>query len=144
MGQENWKSCGRRERNDVRSYISAFEQTALGEMMPLLTSLLTSVQSHLQHYAEPTANPESIPTSGANVLSSTLLPLSQGVFTHNASGVPIIVVCTKADRIDDDLAAAGMGGGLGGVVKSKGADWEERTDGIMQVLRTICLKCERD
>lgn len=28
-----------------------------------------------------------------------------------------------------------------GVSKAKGGDWEERTDGVMQVLRTICLKC---
>lgn len=31
---------------------------------------------------------------------------------------------------------------MGGMVKGKGDDWEERTDGIMQILRTICLKCE--
>lgn len=28
------------------------------------------------------------------------------------------------------------------MVKGKGGDWEEQTDGVMQVLRTICLKCE--
>lgn len=27
------------------------------------------------------------------------------------------------------------------MVKGKGGEWEERTDSIMQVLRTICLKC---
>ena len=27
------------------------------------------------------------------------------------------------------------------MVKGKGGEWEERTDGVMQVLRTICLKC---
>lgn len=26
-------------------------------------------------------------------------------------------------------------------MKGKGGEWEERTDGIMQILRTICLKC---
>lgn len=76
-------------------------------------------------------------------LASTLLPLGPGVFTHNRSGVPIAVVCTKADKIDDDhTAAAGLGGGMGGISKAKGAGWEETTDGIMQVLRTICLQCE--
>ena len=30
---------------------------------------------------------------------------------------------------------------MGGMVKGKGGEWEERTDGIMQILRTICLKC---
>jgi hypothetical protein len=28
------------------------------------------------------------------------------------------------------------------MVKGKGGEWEERTDTVMQVLRTICLKCE--
>jgi hypothetical protein len=27
------------------------------------------------------------------------------------------------------------------MVKGKGDEWEERTDGIMQILRTVCLKC---
>ena len=31
---------------------------------------------------------------------------------------------------------------MGSMVKGKGGEWEERTDGIMQILRTICLKCE--
>lgn len=31
---------------------------------------------------------------------------------------------------------------MGGMVKGKGGEWEERTDTIMQVLRTICLKCK--
>jgi dynein light intermediate chain 1 len=31
--------------------------------------------------------------------------------------------------------------GMGGMVKGKGGEWEERTDGVMQVLRTICLQC---
>ena len=30
---------------------------------------------------------------------------------------------------------------MGGMVKGKGDEWEERTDGIMQILRAICLKC---
>lgn len=51
-----------------------------------------------------------------------------------------MVVCTKADLIDDEEDT--VVGGLG-VVKGKGGEWEERTDGIMQVLRTISLKCQR-
>jgi len=55
--------------------------------------------------------------------------------------VPITVVCTKADLIDDnnDLVGAGASG-MGGMVKGKGDEWEERTDGVMQILRTVCLK----
>jgi dynein light intermediate chain 1 len=63
--------------------------------------------------------------------------------THNTAGVPIIVACTKADLIDegDDGIVPG-GGGMGGMVKGKAGLLEERADGVMQVLRTICLKCE--
>lgn len=91
------------------------------------------VQSHVQHYAEPSSDPEPASTS---TLSSTLLPLGPGTLTHNASGVPVIVVCSKADLIDEGNEVV-----AGGMVKGKGGEWEERTDGIMQVLRTICLKC---
>lgn len=93
---------------------------------------LVLVQSHLQHYAEPSTDPLPASTS----VPGTLLPLGQGSFTHNQAGVPIIVTCTKADLID-----GGSEPGPGGMVKGKGGEWEERTDGIMQILRTICLKC---
>ena len=96
------------------------------------------MQAHLQHYAEPSTDP--IPAT-STLSSSTLLPLGPGIFTHNASGIPIIITCTKADLIDEggDLAAGASG--MGGMVKGKGGEWEERTDGVMQILRTISLKC---
>jgi hypothetical protein len=75
-------------------------------------------------------------------MSSTVLPLGPGTFTHNTSGIPIIVACTKADLIDEDADLVAGASGMGGMVKGKGGEWEERTDGIMQVLRTICLKCK--
>lgn len=72
-----------------------------------------------------------------------MLPLGPGTLTHNTAGVPIIVACTKADLIDDTSDGLGPGtGGMGGMVKGKGGEWEERTDSVMQILRTICLKCE--
>ena len=46
------------------------------------------------------------------------------------SGIPITVVCTKADLMDSVADELGMKSG-----------WEERTDWIQQVLRTICLSC---
>ena len=96
------------------------------------------MQAHLQHYTEPSAEP--LPTT--STLSSTLLPLGPGAFTHNSAGVPIIVACSKADLIDEGSDGIGAGAsGMGGMVKGKSDDWEERTDGVMQVLRTICLKC---
>lgn len=48
------------------------------------------------------------------------------------AGVPIMVVCTKADLMDSAGDDAGM----------KGAAWEEKTDWVQQVLRTICLSCK--
>lgn len=96
------------------------------------------LQVHLQHYTEPST--DTLPMT-SNLTSSTVLPLGPGTFTHNSAGVPIIVVCTKADLIDEGSNLIGPGtSGMGGMVKGKGGEWEERTDSIMQVLRTICLK----
>jgi hypothetical protein len=98
-----------------------------------------SGQAHLQHYTEPSAEPL---LATSSTLQGTILPLGPGTFTHNTAGVPIIVACTKADLIDDNTDLVGAGAsGMGGMVKGKGGEWEERTDGIMQILRTICLKC---
>jgi dynein cytoplasmic 1 light intermediate chain len=97
------------------------------------------VQSHLQHYAEPSTSND---LPGATSLTNTLLPLGPGTLTHNASGVPIVVVCTKSDLIDEGHDIVGGSGSMGGMVKGNGGEWEERTDGVMQVLRTVCLKCE--
>ncbi|PCH40824.1 hypothetical protein WOLCODRAFT_137024 [Wolfiporia cocos MD-104 SS10] len=94
------------------------------------------LQAHLQHYTEPTSDP--LPAT--STLSGTVLPLGPGTLTHNTGGVPIIVACTKADQIDDNNGIGAGPSGMGGMVKGKGGEWEERTDGIMQVLRTICLK----
>lgn len=97
-----------------------------------------TVQSHLQHYVEPagsSAHVEPVTTITSSI-NSTLLPLGSGTLTHNVAGLPIVVVCTKADLIDEEEDV-----GLG-TVKGKGGEWEERTDAVMQVLRTICLKCE--
>ncbi|KAF5321922.1 hypothetical protein D9619_000568 [Psilocybe cf. subviscida] len=95
------------------------------------------LQAHLQHYTEPST--EALP-AGSSTLSSTILPLGPGTFTHNSAGVPIIVACTKADLIDDGTDMVAGASGMGSMVKGKGGEWEERTDGVMQVLRTICLK----
>lgn len=98
------------------------------------------VQAYLQHYTEPSSEP--IPASSAS--QAAILPLGPGIYTHNTAGVPIIVTCTKSDLIDDnhnDVVGAGASG-MGGMVKGKGGEWEERTDGVMQILRTVCLKCE--
>ncbi|PPQ79491.1 hypothetical protein CVT25_003373 [Psilocybe cyanescens] len=94
------------------------------------------LQSHLQHYTEPST--DSIPSN--STLSNTILPLGPGTFTHNSAGIPIIVACTKADLIDDGNDMVAGTSGMGSMVKGKGGEWEERTDGVMQVLRTICLK----
>lgn len=101
--------------------------------------VLAVVKSHLQHYVEPAGSSAPIDpvTTVTSSINSTLLPLGTGTFTHNVAGVPIVVVCTKADLIDEEEDVAL------GTVKGKGGEWEERTDGVMQVLRTICLKCEQ-
>ncbi|KAG6891686.1 hypothetical protein C0992_010089 [Termitomyces sp. T32_za158] len=94
------------------------------------------LQYYLQHYTEPSTDP--LPAN--STLSGTVLPLGQGTFTHNSAGIPIIVACTKADLIDEGSDMAAGASGMGSMVKGKGGEWEERTDGVMQALRTICLK----
>jgi len=95
------------------------------------------VQSILQHYSEPST--DDVPTT--STLSNTLLPLGPGTFTHNQAGIPIIVVCTKADLIDEGRDPVTGGTTSMGLVKGKGSEWEEQTDTVMQILRVICLKC---
>ncbi|KZT42981.1 hypothetical protein SISSUDRAFT_979151 [Sistotremastrum suecicum HHB10207 ss-3] len=93
------------------------------------------LQSYLQHYNATSLDQTSpLPHTSVN----TLLPLESDVFTHNSSGIPIIIACTKADLIDDDSDLVGGGNNI--MVKGKSEQWEERTDGVMQVLRTICMK----
>lgn len=54
-------------------------------------------------------------------------PLPEGCLTHNF-GVPLVVVCTKADTIPQ---------------LERDRNFKEETfDYVQQVLRTICLKCE--
>ncbi|KAJ7771152.1 dynein light intermediate chain-domain-containing protein [Mycena maculata] len=95
------------------------------------------LQAHLQHYSEPSIDP---PAAASSVSGSTLLPLGPGTLTHNSAGVPIIIACTKADLIDEGSDLTAGASGMGGMVRGKGGEWEERTDAVMQVLRTICLK----
>lgn len=131
MGRENSRSCVKRTASDVST---STPNTAKGHA----DLRRAPVQSYLQHYTEPSADP--IPAT-SHLSDDTLLPLGPGTFTHNASGVPIIITCTKADLIDESNDLVAGASGMGGMVKGKGGEWEERTDGVMQILRTICLKC---
>ncbi|WVF66512.1 hypothetical protein IAT40_001252 [Kwoniella sp. CBS 6097] len=99
--------------------------------------LREKLQSHLQHYSEPPVAPAGTGTgTGTSTGAGTayagvgpLLPLGQGTLTLNSSGIPIVVVCTKADLMDS----------VGDEIGMKGGGWEERTDWIQQALRTVCL-----
>ncbi|CCM00180.1 uncharacterized protein FIBRA_02208 [Fibroporia radiculosa] len=122
---------------ELEIWLEWVESWAKGDGSRELDIQLFPVQAHLQHYIEPTADP--LPATSS--LNGTVLPLGPGTFTHNTAGVPIIVACTKADLIDENNDVLGAGtSGMGGMVKGKGDEWEERTDGVMQVLRTVCLK----
>ncbi|BEJ13610.1 hypothetical protein CspHIS471_0307840 [Cutaneotrichosporon sp. HIS471] len=96
-------------------------RTALVDMSVAVDEMHERLQSHLQHYTEP--------TTAALTNYGAVLPLGQGSLTRNPSGVPIVVVCTRADLMD----------ALGDEIGMKGGGWEERTDWIQQVLRTVCL-----
>lgn len=135
MARENWKFYAKKAGNGVSP--ASVTEELLGEAVNL--SFFLQVQTYLQHYTEPSTDPLPVTNS---TLSNTILPLGPGTFTHNFAGIPIIVTCTKADLIDDGNDMVAGTSGMGSMVKGKGGEWEERTDGVMQVLRTICLKCE--
>ncbi|TXT13129.1 hypothetical protein VHUM_01530 [Vanrija humicola] len=88
-----------------------------------------TVQSYLQHYAEPSSAAATGGAAPSLAGVGPLLPLGQGALTLNPHGVPLVVVCTRADQMD----------AVGDEMGMKGGGWEERTDWIQQVLRTVCL-----
>ncbi|KAK4688250.1 dynein cytoplasmic 1 light intermediate chain, partial [Tremellales sp. Uapishka_1] len=87
------------------------------------------IQSHIQHYTEPPPPNSPANASSIGYTAGPLLPLGQGTLSANKNGVPITIVCTKADLMDTTGDELGM----------KGGGWEERTDWVQQVLRTISL-----
>lgn len=132
----------------------------------IVLSILT-VQSYLQHYMEPAppilssvhtsptkpsvplptaAGPPPSTPSRTHHRSSEVLPLGPGTLTQNPYGIPIFVVCTKADQIDlvaEELGfTAGGGASVGSQGKAGKGGWEERTDWVGCVLRTVGLMCE--
>ncbi|AAW40980.2 hypothetical protein CNBA4890 [Cryptococcus deneoformans B-3501A] len=112
---------------ELLNWLSWVEAWALGSAEKgEIEELHERLQSYLQHYTEPSAT-----NTGVTAYSGLgpLLPLGAGTLTLNSSGIPIIVVCTKADLMDNVAEEIGI----------KGGRWEERTDWVQQVLRTICL-----
>ncbi|KAF8967566.1 hypothetical protein BGZ46_000148 [Entomortierella lignicola] len=100
----------------------------------LMDELQEKLSRFLQEYTEPQSNSalggSAFGESQAFNLGSTdaqsvLLPLTEGCLTSN-TGVPIVVVCTKSDHINN---------------LEREQDYKEETfDYIQQSLRTICLK----
>lgn len=112
-----------------------------------LTNLREDLKQYIKQYTEPqgvTSN-EGINTdddigdtstasaivavSDPTIDQDSASPLSEGCLTHNL-GIPIAVVCTKADTIP--------------TLERQRNFKEEQIDYIQQVLRTICLKCKFD
>ena len=95
------------------------------------------MQHYWQHFQQPGTDSDS-----STALTNVVLPLGPGTLTHNNGGVHMVVACTKADLIDDNSDATTVGSIVGGMARNKGGDWDEKTDTIMQILRTISLKCQ--
>ncbi|KAF9431454.1 hypothetical protein BGZ76_000284 [Entomortierella beljakovae] len=100
----------------------------------LMDELQEKLSRFLQEYTEPQAN-SALGTSafsesqtfnlGTTDAQSVLLPLTEGCLTNN-TGVPIVIVCTKSDYINN---------------LERELDYKEETfDYIQQSMRTICLK----
>ncbi|KAJ1957097.1 hypothetical protein EC988_001006, partial [Linderina pennispora] len=86
------------------------------------------LERFLQEYVEP-AEPSGEALTGTQKLAAkavdVLLPLAKGVLEENI-GLPLIVVCTKADSM--------------AVLERERAFKEEDFDYIQQILRAICLR----
>ncbi|KAG0218938.1 hypothetical protein BGX33_005428 [Mortierella sp. NVP41] len=101
-------------------------------------ALIDELQEKLSRFLQEYTEPQSHPSIGSAIFSesqtfnlgstdaqSVLLPLTEGCLTNN-TGVPIVIVCTKADHINN---------------LERELDYQEETfDYIQQSLRTICLK----
>ncbi|KAG0343786.1 hypothetical protein BG004_004998 [Podila humilis] len=101
----------------------------------LMDDLQEKLSRYLQEYTEPQSHPSLGSTSiyndsqtfgiGSSDTQNVLLPLTDGCLTSN-TGVPIVLVCTKSDHINN---------------LEREMDYQEETfDYIQQSLRTICLK----
>ncbi|KAF8932219.1 hypothetical protein BGZ52_010695, partial [Haplosporangium bisporale] len=101
----------------------------------LMDELQEKLGRYLQEYTEPQPHPSLGATTifnesqtfglGASDTQNVLLPLTEGCLTSN-TGLPIVVVCTKSDHINN---------------LERERDYQEETfDYIQQSLRTICLK----
>ncbi|KAK8844775.1 hypothetical protein IAR55_006625 [Kwoniella newhampshirensis] len=114
---------------ELVTWLSWVDQWAPQSAQPgEVEDLRERLQAHIQHYSEPSSS--SLAGASATYAGDgEVLPLGPGSLTLNQSGVPIVVVCTKADLMDTVGDSVGM----------KGGGWEERTDWVQQVLRTICL-----
>ncbi|KAG0251156.1 hypothetical protein BG011_007807 [Mortierella polycephala] len=101
-------------------------------------ALMDELQEKLGRFLQEYSEPQPHPSAGSAVFSesqsfvlgssdaqSVLLPLTEGCLTNN-TGVPIIIVCTKSDHINN---------------LEREMDYKEETfDYIQQSLRAICLK----
>ncbi|KAJ3242733.1 hypothetical protein HDU77_010691 [Chytriomyces hyalinus] len=100
------------------------------EMADIAAHMREKIEADFREYREPDADGNtskfSTATMDANISTHNVtLPLGQGVLTNNL-GIPIIVVCTKADYMISLEKERGYGDGT--------------FDYIQQSLRTICLK----
>ncbi|KAJ1022790.1 hypothetical protein NDA18_005124 [Ustilago nuda] len=119
-------------KDSLESYIRAYVEPAAQKTPSTETSSTTAAATGqpANSSAQPStidadALPTPITTVSISLDSSEANPLSEGTLTDNL-GIPIVVVCTKADAITR-------------LERDKGFK-EEQFDYIQQVLRTICMK----
>ncbi|KXS12064.1 dynein light intermediate chain [Gonapodya prolifera JEL478] len=123
--------CRRALESSVRSYTDPSDSIPSGELRPESPLPIRPPPSPVkQSPVSLSGIPTGAPQTAAIVTPSssgqpTLPPLPEGCLTDNL-GVPIVIVCTKADSI--------------GMLERDSDYREEQFDFIQQALRTICLK----
>lgn len=160
--------AGREEEIEGHDRLKGLIQRYVEPKTTVATTSTSTSSSSIDSSTNPTSSsPYASYTSRPDAFTDDLLPLPEGVLTHNKCGIPIVITCTKADRIDStgdrmiskglvsgkgymsSSAREGGGGGGGGKGEGEGEEggdlnwtWDERVDWVQQMLRTVALKCE--
>lgn len=147
---------GRKEEVEGRDRREHNSRRLIGKEKTSQLMLRLAVETFIRRYIEPKVDGSSdavagLALSNGQTADDDLVALPEGVLTHNRCGLPIVIACTKADRIDatgDALISKGLVAGKGYISSSTGADgpkswtWDERVDWVQQTLRTVAMKCE--
>ena len=131
------------ERGSSRSSAKGISKAVCPFIVVLVASVLTIAPLHIAGSPSTfhgTIRVEPIHTT-SSAIRGTILSLGPETFTHNTTKVSVILACTNADLIEYNIDLVGTGASDGWYGGGERRQMGGRTDGITQILRTICLIC---